>query len=142
LQESIKATQSVPIGTVTWTGQNGSAGKDPPPTRASASNILGRLKNKNGDGGRKICSEFDGRSRLPNGATSPTTTTDTLLRQMCELFRKKGDTLTTQNIKDWCRQRDIDQRNPARAREMRETLKKLATLNKETHIWTLRSPNK
>ncbi|KAA8909107.1 hypothetical protein FN846DRAFT_905856 [Sphaerosporella brunnea] len=120
LQESILATQvaSAPIGTVTWTGRSGTAGKVA--ARPAAGGLLDKLKGR-ANGGRAGGSHRS------------------LKQQMRSLFDKNRGAVTTAMIKSWCREVGIDQRNPRRAAEMKATLKAMAKLDKKTHVWTLKS---
>jgi DNA excision repair protein ERCC-6 len=126
LQESIRAAQSVSIGTVTWTGQNGSAGH---PQRASASNLLGRFKNR--AGGSQGGNSFVARDYGATGHVG------SLRSQMLEFFRTNNGVVTTKQIGSWCSSVGINQRDRKRALEMKATLRKIASLNKLTHSWEL-----
>ena len=126
LQESVRAAQSVSIGTVTWTGQNGSAGH---PQRASASNLLGRFKNRAGGsqgGNSSVVRDNSAIGRVHS-----------LHFQMLEFFRTNSGVVTTKQIGSWCSSVGINQRDRKRALEMKATLRKIASLNKLTHSWEL-----
>jgi hypothetical protein len=135
LEESVQVTQTVPIGTVTWTGRSGTAGKQEPPKRASASALLGKLKGKTVDigggwGGSPYPYErVNGKPPVPEGP---------LRSKMLELFEQKRGSVTTETIKKWCRARHIDQRNLDKAAEMKTVLREIAKLDKATHTWWLR----
>ncbi|KAF8535817.1 SNF2 family N-terminal domain-containing protein [Trichophaea hybrida] len=133
LEESVQVTQAVPIGTVTWTGRSGTAGKHESPKRASASALLGKLKGKAVDvGGRKGSSLYDRVNVAPPAPEGP------LRPKMLHLFEQKGGSVTTEAIKDWCRARHINQRNLDKAAEMKKVLREIAKLDKATHTWWLK----
>ena len=121
LQESIAATSGAAVGTVTWTGRNGSAGRDPP--RPSASGLLQKLKGQ------------QGRTTSPAGRAGPVVP---LRTQMLNLFQGNTGKLPTSELKKWCRDVGIDNRAPEKAKEMRAILKDIARLDKETHMWNLK----
>lgn len=126
LEESVRAMQAVPIGTVTWTGRSGTAGRQDPPKRASASALLGGLKGRAPEAGN---------SRRGN----PVSTGPLRLEpEMIQLFHQEGGEVTTERVKEWCRAKGIDQRSLDKAAEMKAVLRKIATLERATHIWSLR----
>ena len=116
LRESIRITQEAAIGTVTWTGRSGTVGKPQERPKKSASSLLVGLRNK----GKK---NVDRRS---------------LKEQMFEAFKKSGDVMTTEQIMAWSRERGIDKRAPEKAAEMKKALREMASMEKESHTWSLK----
>ncbi|KAI5782722.1 DNA dependent ATPase [Geopyxis carbonaria] len=128
LKESIKAAQSATLGTLTWTGRNGLAGKEEKvPKRASAYSLLKNLKNSTRDGSKNT------------GQASSDVDKRPLLYQMLDMFKQAGGKMSTPDIKVWCTDREIDKRHPDKAEEMRLVLRELAILNKISHEWELKS---
>lgn len=120
-------TQSATLGTLTWTGRNGLAGKEERGSkRASAYSLLKNLKNSVPDGSKTA------------DQTNSNVNKRTLLYQMLDMFKKAGGKISTPDIKLWCADREIDKRHPDKAEEMRLVLRELAVLNKISHEWELK----
>jgi len=130
LRESVAQTQRAPIGTVTWTGKNGSAGREISGVvpRQTASSLLSSMKNKNATNHNTDNGSSSSVSHAPSDSKE-------LIFKLHKFFKDKGGVATTPEIKELAKKLQITESGRLQFRSM---LKQIALLNKDRHLWTLK----
>lgn len=153
LRESIRTTQAAAIGTVTWTGKFGSAGKEEeeeeesPPVVPTAAGLLATLRRRNSPGGSGINSATMSRVGSKNASARSVTARPLPLQQqpkgngvigkLREFMKGKGGNATSGEISEFAKG-VIQADDKQQMIEFRYMLKEIAVLNKEERVWSLK----
>ncbi|KAH0615032.1 uncharacterized protein H6S33_000668 [Morchella sextelata] len=149
LRESIRTTQAASIGTVTWTGKFGSAGKEENkelPVIPTAAGLLATMRRRNNaTSGGGTSSNSNSRSGSRNPSVKPIISSprqyhqkeDGLITRLREYMRDNGGNATSVEISGFAKG-VIEAGDKQRMDEFRHMLKEIAILKKQDRTWSLK----